>query len=310
MIKSLVRRLIPRAVFTELVTMREFLMDGWSYQRSTTPPIGKHEKLEGELLETRLTMDYHRVEKSLALPEPRRPFGLTVGPRMQTLLDEAPDSDRMRPYYQYSLDALRALENWNETGVIDETVSPRPPQTNDTLTQEQVQAFFSSRRSVRDFDPNRKPDTDLLLEAAKLATNTPSVCNRQASRLHLFTDRDEILRILSLQNGNAGFAETIPVLGVVTVRRGLFTGAGERNQRWIDGGLFAMTFVWSLHALGLNTCMLNWSMTNKATEKLRAVAGIDPAEDVIVLIAIGYGAEAHRIARSERRAVSEVVRLR
>lgn len=310
MIKSLVRRLIPRAALTELLTMREFLMDGWSYQRSTTPPLGRAEELGSEMLETRMTMAYHSVEKSLSFPEPRRPFGLTLGPRIQMLLDKASESDRTQPFYRYSVDALRALESWNETGVIDETVCPQGPRADIQLTQEQAQDFFSSRRSVRDFDPKRKPDTELLLEAAKLATNTPSVCNRQASRLHLFTDRDEILRILSLQNGNAGFAETIPVLGVVTVRRGLFTGAGERNQRWIDGGLFAMTFVWSLHALGLNTCMLNWSMTNKPTEKLRAVAGIDPAEDVIVLIAIGHGAEAHRIARSERRAVSEVVRLR
>jgi Nitroreductase family. len=95
------------------------------------------------------------------------------------------------------------------------------------------------------------------------------------------------------------------MLLVVTERRSAFVGVGERNQRWVDGGLFAMSVVLSLHAQGLASCFLNWSQTVSATQELRARSGIPKTEDVIVLIAVGWPAEQARVARSPLRAVDD-----
>lgn len=124
--------------------------------------------------------------------------------------------------------------------------------------------------------------------------------------MHFYRDRDEIGAILRIQNGATAFAQTVPALGVVTARRAMFVGPDERNQRWVDGGLFAMTLVWAFHALGLSTCMLNWALPNVSSNRLRELAGIPDGEDIVVLIAIGHAAEGARVARSEKRSVDDL----
>jgi hypothetical protein len=48
---------------------------------------------------------------------------------------------------------------------------------------------------------------------------------------------------LSYQNGNSGFGHTVPALFVITSDMRIFEKSGERNQGWVDGGLFAMALV-------------------------------------------------------------------
>jgi len=172
-----------------------------------------------------------------------------------------------------------------------------------------LEHFFSSRRSVRAFDTSKKVDSVAIQQAAAMALSTPSVCNRQAWRLHVFTKSEDVSRVIRHQNGNAGFGGAVPALAVVTVDTRLFAGAAERHQRWIDGGLFAMNFAHGLHARGLATCMLNWSMKNEASNRLRESAGIPAHEDIVMLIAIGHTESEFRVARSPRRSISDVLEI-
>ncbi|KNH23246.1 hypothetical protein ACU18_00050 [Arthrobacter sp. ZBG10] len=142
----------------------------------------------------------------------------------------------------------------------------------------------------------------------RLAGHAPSVCNRQSWKTHLYTEQADIEKLLSHQSGNRGFGHTARGLLVVTADARLFSGSGERNQRWVDGGLFAMSIVWAMHGLGINSCMLNWSKGNSASEALRRDSGIAPQEDIIVMIALGYAMPDHRVARSPRRPVTEIFR--
>ncbi len=113
---------------------------------------------------------------------------------------------------------------------------------------------------------------------------------------------------LSLQNGNSGFGSAVPTVALVTVDTQLFAGPGERNQGWIDGGLFSMSFVWALHGLGLDSCMLNLSLRNGRSDALRRTLDIPDYELPIMMIAIGYARPGHRVARSPRRPIDEIVR--
>lgn len=295
-------------VRTEVAFVREFSQDRQLYRKSSGHKDSSfHCNLSSGNLEAQITKDYHRIEKGLALSAPKRPFGAEVERRLRKLIPIAQQASWHSSYVEYAEDALTALAAWNADGRVLDLVSPvqeRPTKALDPLV---AQEFFTSRRSVRHFDPSAPPTTEVLAQAARLAASTPSVCNRQAARVHYFTSPADVTRVLSHQNGNAGFRENVPAVAVVTVDRRLFTGVGERNQRWIDGGLFAMTLVWSLHALGLQTCMLNWSMTNAESESLRADAEISGNEDIVVLIAIGKAAQGHRYARSARRPLSEML---
>ncbi|MEV4902737.1 nitroreductase family protein [Citricoccus sp. NPDC055426] len=247
--------------------------------------------------ETQLTKDYHRVEKGLALRNTKRPFGSVVRSRLVYGLE---NSSGEHDFQRYAQDALIALDEWNNHGIKSDIVAPRVAYP---LSQEAAGAakdLLQSRRSVRDFD-SREVEEGTLLEAFTLAANAPSVCNRQPWKAHFTTDRSVVTDVLRLQNGNAGFRSEVPALVVVSVDSRLFSGAMERNQQWIDGGIFAMSLVTALESTGLSSCMLNCSMRRGEMEAVSRRLSFEASEQVVVMIAVGYAADGLRVARSERR---------
>ena len=307
--KSLIPNALKRPAFTaldEIVALREFVIDTWRYQRSSGARDSNALKnISGLNREAQVIKDYHRVEKGLALPSPKRPFGEAVKERLEFLVTG--DGVGGDEHNLYAVEALDALRKWNSHGVVDPKISPLNDSSYVPPTRETLRTFFESRRSVRDFDIEKVPTDAILERAVVLAGNSPSVCNRQAWQIHFFRDPESVRGVLAHQNGNSGFRDTVPVVGLVSVKRSLFLGPAERNQRWIDGGLFAMSLVWALHGEGLSTCMLNWSMNNAESDKLRRFADIPSDEDIVVLIAIGHSSDGHRVARSPRRAADDLI---
>lgn len=306
--RSLISKLVPQALQSEAVALRETLIDGWRYQRATAHKIAVEPGTIQERREALLTMTYHGVEKALTLPNPRRPFGLALRGRLKGLLTQSSALEMIPPYEEYARDALRALDTWNGGGEADDLVSPPLAQPASGPTRADLETFFGSRHSVRDFDTSRPPTVAEIQAAVEWARNTPSVCNRQGYRVHFYFDRARIDALLGIQNGAVGFADSVPALAVVTARRPLFVGPMERNQRWVDGGLFAMTLVWALHGSGLASCMLNCAMAARTADRVRAIAGISGDEDIVVMIAIGYPSEGARVARSAKRSHDDLAR--
>lgn len=322
-LKHIIKLVVPKALFVRMKqNYRKILV-----LREAAIDAGRHIKyaaVEDDLfsggtssrhLECQLTKDYHRIEKGLALKQPKRPFGESVRGRIKLGLENPAVRDESSEVVAHAESALEALEKWNSQGLLPDSVSPavRAQSIWEPILQSDAQVllthFFTSRRSVRSFDTSKLVDETELRLAAASALTTPSVCNRQAWRLHIFTQPDDVSRIIRHQNGNAGFGNGVPTLAIATVDTRLFAGAAERHQRWIDGGLFAMNFAHGLHARGLATCMLNWSMKNDATNRLREAADIPLHEDVVMLMAIGYTEEEFRVARSPRRSLDKVLVL-
>jgi nitroreductase len=244
--------------------------------------------------------DYHRIEKGLALRTPKRPFGIAASERLAQLLPMVPADAE---YAVNGVSALEALRLWNSEGVVADDIAPicgtSVHDDSDPLS------LFRTRHSVRDYS-DRAVSSELLRSVVEAAIRSPSVCNRQAWKVRFF-EGDEKDAVLRHQNGNRGFGENAPVVALVTVDARLFTGAGERNQGWIEGGIFSMSLVLALHSLGVDSCMLNLSLTNRSLRRLRATVGAESNELPIMMIAIGYGSEGHRRARSPRRQVAEVI---
>lgn len=321
-VKQSVKRILPESVFRRLKMAYRHSM----VIREATIDARRHIKYGAEEddlfsgggsprnIECQLTKDYHRIEKGLALRKPKRPFGDSVRRRIESGLNNPMVGEQLPEVSAHAQSALNALTEWNVREEIADDVSPtvNTPSVWDPILETEAQVllshFFATRRSIRAFDPNRSVDLKDIRQAVNAALSTPSVCNRQAWRVHLYTDQEDVARVIGHQNGNSGFGHAVPVVAVLTVDTRLFAGAGERHQRWIDGGLFAMSFAYGLHAAGLASCMLNWSMKNDASTRLRLSAGIDDHEDVLMLMAIGHTEDSVRVARSPRRAVDDVLK--
>lgn len=169
-----------------------------------------------------------------------------------------------------------------------------------------AERFFNLRRSVRQFAD--KPVTrDEVRRAVKMAQRAPSVCNRQGAKVYAYTDRNEREKILSFQDGNAGFGDHGSVVFIVTCDMSVFYKNGERNQAFVDGGLFAMALALALHALGLGACMLNWSRSPRHDILLRKAAGIPDNEAVITMMVAGHLPDEFEVAASPRRQLEDVL---
>ncbi|MCV7433934.1 nitroreductase family protein [Mycolicibacterium bacteremicum] len=166
-----------------------------------------------------------------------------------------------------------------------------------------VEAFdnlIESRESVRHFAKSAVALSDIE-EAARIADNSPSVCNRQGSRIRVFARGPAADALLKYQNGNTGFGADASFTLLITHDLETMVAPSERNQAFVDGGLYAMTLVYALHARGIGTCCLNWSTTQAKDRGLRREIGLPPNEVVIMMVAVGYPAEDSRVAVSSIR---------
>jgi nitroreductase len=307
--KDLINNSLPSQVLVPLRNTYDFfstasdgLVDIWLYLRfMSSTDKGRFRSRRRLDVETQIIKDYHRIEKGLALKETKRNFGLELRNRLNAYLKNA---DMDSPISSHSLETLRALDNWNQNGEKSDKVSPVESSALNKLNN--AEDFFGSRRSVRDFSDEAPSLTDVL-RAAQMSLHTPSVCNRQPWKLRIMVEPTRIQKALSLQNGNSGFTDQIKTLALVTVDIRLFSGSGERHQAWIEGGLFAMTFVWAIHSQGLNSCMLNLSQTISQSSKFRKSLQIPMHEVPIAMIAIGKARAGHRVAKSPRRPKGEVI---
>lgn len=273
-----------------------------------------------------ITMDYHRLEKGLALPEPRLRFGVDVLKRLQRNLPLYVSQYGHDDMTDVAFNALRTYISYHAEHGIDfpelqafiESAS-RPDGscesggTHDFTKQEVDEAtafdttrFFMSRHSVRQF-VQTPVDPEKIERAIRHAMESPSVCNRQSWRVHWYRKRERIDKLLTYQDGNRGFGHTVPELLIITSDMGAFTKTGERNQCWIDGGMFSMALVLALHAEGLGSCCLNWSVEAGRDASMRAEGGIPDAEAVMMMLAVGEIPDTLRVAQSPRRPLEQVL---
>lgn len=305
-VRRLVRRSLSRMRASRAVVratqLGEFRADATRYVRSADSGESSSQSRTPVHLEAQLTRDYHRVEKGLALASPKRPFGEDVLARLETLIPVAQRANPDAAFVRAAESARDALALWNSGGGPDATVAPVAGSGDRGIDVDQ---FFPTRHSVRDFS-KEAVSADEIMRVVELAAFSPSVCNREPWKVRQFFGKD-VARILIHQNGNRGFAQAIPALLLVSVELGYFAGPGERNQAWIEGGIFSASLVWALHGIGLDSCMLNLSLVTSQADDLRAAVGMPESEVPIMMIAVGRGRPGHRVARSPRRTVTQLI---
>lgn len=280
-----------------------------------------------ENLRAMITMYYHAIEKGLAHPEPRPGFGVKyvsgLIPALEKYVrlagrDETVDVSLSALEHYFYFNSVNGLLFNKEVAAVNALrqelvkIDGQADQCgmkgtielskNDVLLRSKIDLseFFSSRFSTRNFS-GVLVESDLINRALKMAQKTPSVCNRQSWRVHIYSTKEMKEKVLNWQWGNRGFGHLASHILLVTTDLRFFTSERERFQGWIDGGMFSMSLIYALHSLGVASCSLNCSTDPEFDKNLHTAGDIDGNELIIMMIAIGNYQDSFEVARSARR---------
>lgn len=296
---------------------------------------GNETLMQPTQLQAKLLFYYHKIEKGLSMPGKRRFFGLDVIPQVIRLLIvwEENGNSKKDPIYIGAVNSLRSYKDFIAhediahdyhtfeivTNFLDsrETVSNTAPtpiiitkaQIESTISFDDLKNLCEVRRSAREFD-SRKIPNEFITRAISLAQLSPSACNRQPCKVYVAENESLRNSLLSHQNGNSGFGHLAPVILVVTADRNHFFGAIERNQPYIDGGLFSMSLLLALQTQGLVSCCLNWCVTPSSDIAAHKLLKISNSEVVVMYIAAGFPVAATTVPKSHRKSISSVLVFR
>ncbi len=334
--KSILKKIVPkfakrfyRSKQTQFSIIQDYVYDYRKFNRESASFKLKNK----EMMQAYIIKEYHAIEKGLAMLEPRPGFGAervsaladvvgtyitcygidavtsTTAFTLREYLNFDAAYKKVPDYLTIKLEAL--LSRCDESSQSKTGGTKIIPKTEITdMLDFDYAGFFKSRHSVRDFS-TEPVSTQIILDAIDTARFTPSVCNRQAWKVFVIEHSNQELkeRLLKVQNGNRGFGEHISSLIIITGKLSSFF-AYERNQVFIDGGMFSMSIVLALHAAGLGVCCLNTSYATKQYEAFKNSMEMDSDCVPIMFLAVGNLKDDFKVAISERKPLSEIVEVR
>ena len=292
------------------------------YKHSHVFSTNSFNKIESELI-----LDYHGIEKGFLHDDIRFKFAETRVKRMIVNMEELRYDASLSSQVAISLKVLSDYYDLHEkNGVSIENYFPRTKYEkikNNLSNSEKIYSevtgdeyfgnvesafpiFADSRKSIRNYS-SKLVEEDVMKSVINIARNSPSVCNRQPSKVHFVQNKELIKKILTIQGGLTGFEDEINQILVVTANRNYFFSVGERNQLFIDGGIFLMNLLYSLHYHKIAACPANWGKEYKDDVKAREILKISPSEKIICLLAIGYIEGPVRYTLSKRRTAEELL---
>lgn len=168
--------------------------------------------------------------------------------------------------------------------------------------------FSDSRASVRNYTGEKIP-LDIIKKVIELAKNAPSVCNRQPTKVYYLEDKERIDRVLKIQGGLTGYTKEISQILIVVADRNYFYTIGERNQLYIDGGIFLMNLLYALHYYEVAACPANWGHPIEKDREILKVVPLSESEKVICVVPIGVPSKSFKTTLSLRRESHEVLKV-
>lgn len=277
-----------------------------------------------------LVSAFHGVEKGLTMETAKEGFALRKIPPMMAAIQQLESQGHESYATRGARGCLQAYVQFNdrlglkipaeyEAG-LRAFVARQAPETYPggaiSLSRAQIgaatgfdyDAFIRTRSSLRHFT-GEPVDPETLENAVRQALKSPRSCNREMRRLRVVYDPDLRDHLLSFHSGNRGFGHRLGAVLVLSVDLREFDMVGERNQGWIDGGIFAMSLVMALHANRLGSCMLNWSQDCEQDKRLRAAFDIPDHEAIVTFLGVGQMPETFQVAASPSPEVSGVMSL-
>lgn len=164
-----------------------------------------------------------------------------------------------------------------------------------------------SRHSLRQFS-GEKVDEVQIRDAVTEAMTTPTVCDRQPSRVYATTNAEKISKLLQIQGGYVGFDQPAAI-AVVCTELSDFRGPFERNEPYVDGGLFLMNFLLSLTDRHLASCTLNTMLDNTRLHQIRSLLRIPDSNVLIAYVAIGNFKSDFTVTNSARKSAESILKF-
>lgn len=321
---------LPRKIYNRLygnrlsVQLRYFM--GYDRKRVFyTLKAGKRLR-ERHLAE--IIMEYHIVEKGLTMPNRRFNFGHAVILKLtRSILAFHKNFGTDDPQVTHAIGVLRAYDEMHKD--FDRSAEPEfwktltdflarfpdvPAATQAHMTRKDFYAsneapfpaFAAARHTLRHYAGPL--NIEKIRKAVALAQTAPSACNRQHARVYCVSDPTLREQVLDLQNGNRGFGHLSDKLLVVTSDLADLCGTYERNDAFINGGIFLMTLCNALHYYEVAHCILNWSVVPTTDKAIRELLPLSSSELVIAILSCGEAPEEFDIATSPRKPLEAIYR--
>ncbi|MFW3454690.1 nitroreductase family protein [Aerococcus viridans] len=278
-------------------------------------------------IEARLTKEYHSLEKGLTYSNLRLGFGKKVLNNVITLMEIYRDKGFPLNSHVYET-SLSVLEEYikvhKDNGYDVEELEEKFILLGDSASSNgeggyyektKHEVFNSVSKDFKDFSQSRfsireyteEPVSyEKIEESLKLASHTPSACNRQPWKIRIVSDSKMKKILQNNQNGNRGFGDYIDKFIIITSDVEYYDKGRERNQANIDGGMYAMNLLYSLHYNKIATVPLSASLSIDQEKNLRNEFEIPDSENFILFIGIGNYTENFKITKSSRRDVSYI----
>lgn len=326
-IKKFIKVILPKKVEIWIVFYLSYRYDRIKYIRGSN--TGLKNKTEEQILGL-LTYYYHVIEKGLTMPTPRLGFGKERIELIIDLCSKYLDADfpvcnprfihaigvlneyilfHKNRNFELSENLIKKINDISKKVSIYETTKQMDV-TNEEFFKDVESSFlhFSrSRHTVRDYSDKEIPIT-ILHECINIAQTSPSACNRQPNRVYIVKDKQKIESILQLQNGNRGFGYLANNILIITSDLAVFRDTAERNDAFLNAGMYAMTLMNALHFYKIGSCALNWSVSPQKDILLHKEIGISRNERICLIISCGYPPQNFKVALSPKRDWSEITK--
>lgn len=325
------KKFIPKS----LISLRRKSIDQYTllllyrmdYKRFKKSAFGLNKKQSFENLRAQINFHSHSIEKGLSHDDLRFKFGERAIRGLFLSLEEFSKKEYSKDETRFQM-GLSTLDEYikihEDNGIEVENVKRKYKNlTSNTsnnsggvlnLKKEEIlkdrnekfDVFSHARVSVRDF--SKEPvDIELVEQAIDISMKTPSACNRQPWKVMIIQDLNLIKDVLANQRGLRGNGENLSTILMVTVDNRYFNKSNERNQGFIDGGMFAMALLYGLEHVGLATCPLNASLDFTSEKNIRKILNINTNENIILFIAVGNYTDTIKIPKSQRDHYQQII---
>lgn len=275
-----------------------------------------------------IIVDYHVVEKGLTMPDRRLGFGQETVKRLIGRIERFEQTfGSENGQWRHAVGVVRAYVDLHkregyqfEDVVFSEYLEqfnlcygnlPVCWQTHISkkdfysFRYSPFDEFARSRHTVRHYS-NVSIDNGRIKAAVELAMTAPSACNRQHVRVRCIEDKILMNKILGIQGGSRGFGHLADKLLVVSADLRDCLGVHERNDGYINGGIFLMNLCHALHFHGIAHCILSCSLELNKVECLRTVLNTPDNEVLVAMVVCGEAPDEFDVATSPRREINEV----
>ena len=271
-------------------------------------------------LEPVLRVEIHAIEKGMSIGAVRKGFGkakafdlirqlshyITIGGRREFVVECC---SILRKYIDFNTSLGADVNDFNDAliqfckknsintidfgGIKEVSLEEVYSSLNNEFT-----VFSQSRYAIRDFGSNRI-GRDIIEKALKLSEKSPSACNRQSWKIHVFETEDKRLKLFEQQGGCRGFYQDMQYAILISGDLNYYRFY-ELSQVYVDGGIYAMNLMYALHYYGVATIPLTMSAKVKKLRSIMQNLSLPDNELPILLIGVGSFKDKFKVAKSER----------